>query len=99
MNITLPDALNKLAALGSPQQIADFFLDEGILGTVGHANSCPVAHYVQQFSGLEATWISPSSDHIDGVAGISGTEAYLMPRVVNDFALAFDNEEYKDLIT
>jgi hypothetical protein len=96
--LTLTEAVEKLAALGSPQQIADFFQAEGIHGLVGHAHSCPVARYVQQVTGAGRVWVSPSREHNGGVGGVGNRYSCYLPRAVNDFALAFDNEEYRGLI-
>jgi hypothetical protein len=48
----LSAAMDKLAAQGSPNQIANFFRTEGIQGNPGRAYQCPVAMYGNRALGI-----------------------------------------------
>lgn len=50
---SIQEVADKLAAIGSPEQIAHFFETEGIKGYKGEADHCPVANYVRRETGLK----------------------------------------------
>lgn len=51
----LTDSLAKLQALGTPRQVRDFLIAEGIQGGSG-AYQCPVARYLSRELGAAPNW-------------------------------------------
>ena len=58
MNPTIGDCIDKLQALGSSQQIADFFEQEGIRGTRKNSFKCAAAVYLKRETGLDRMCVS-----------------------------------------
>lgn len=99
----LNDTLGKLDALGSADQIADFFRQERIRGTQKNPWSCPVAHYLIRELNARI-WVGPDLGN-KGIAGLDDGwndveigERTNLPDHVNEFALKFDVGVYEDLI-
>lgn len=98
----LSGALDKLAALGSPDQIALFLAEQGIKGVQDEVSLCPVAKFVQREIECEV-WINPlTSGKAVGHAGFGDDPEFgvsvNLPESVNAFAHAFDNSLYEYLI-
>jgi len=90
------DALGKLAALGSPNQIADHLAERGIGGMQYRTRQCPVARYVDVATGwrvnvINTVWSFPEVTHM-----ASGYRP--VPAVVTAFVCGFDNGDYPHLI-
>jgi hypothetical protein len=95
----LNDTLGKLEALGSADQIADFFRQERIRGHKKGLWSCPVARYLYREVNAPV-WVGPERGH-QGLAGLDVmlcTVETNLPDHVNEFALKFDEGVYGDLI-
>lgn len=106
----LSEVLDKLGALGSADQVADFLRQRRIRGKRAEMDSCPVARYAWRVLGIKA-WINP----FDALAAINGelpvtggsagvgeydchqADEVKLPEAVNDFAVAFDAGKYEDL--
>lgn len=103
MTPTLPELLDKLAALGSTAQIADFLRQEQIQGRPLSVRRCPVARYLQREL-KQAVWVlpntSPDPKYDPGGAGIDNgsSEVTPLPDLINTFANEFDECAYPDLI-
>ena len=100
----LNDTLGKLEALGSADQIADFFRQERIRGTQKSPWACPVARYLNREVEAARIWVGPDLMN-KGIAGLDDGwntveigERTNLPDHVNEFALKFDNGVYEDLI-
>lgn len=105
MRPTVPELLNKLAALGDEDHIAMAMAEQGIKGTCGAHTACIVAEYLKAEC-PELTYISVG---ISGPASCSSGRAVwrrgatdadhetTLPKVVNDFAFAFDRWAYPGL--
>jgi hypothetical protein len=50
---TVAEVIDKLQALGSANQIAQFLSGEGITGVRTLLNSCPIANYLKRETGAE----------------------------------------------
>jgi hypothetical protein len=90
------DALGKLAALGSPNQIADHLAERGIGGMQYRTRQCPVARYVDATAGLQVNvintvWSFPEVTHM-------ASGYHPVPDVVTAFVRGFDNGDYPHLI-
>jgi hypothetical protein len=82
--------IDKLAGLGSADDVARFFRVEGVVGD--HSlGSCPVARYIGRESGQR---ITVTHTHWGAIS----IEARLLPRPVADFVMRFDGLDYPDLI-
>lgn len=99
MDPTVPELLNKLAAHGSAQQIADYFRQEGIQGRPRQGTQCPVARLITRETGGQGT-VAPTTNAAEDPSFASSGygPGYPMPSVVNEFALQFDKGTYEDLI-
>ena len=106
----LEDALGKLAAQGSSQQIAAYFEREDIVGYRLTVSRCPVANYLRQTLGdvQDDLKVFPRTNIVNeacGEAHLRGrqggvtvsTSAYL-PQEVAKFALEFDRGMYSTLV-
>lgn len=95
----LSDTLGKLEALGSADQIADFFRQERIRGHKKNIWSCPVARYLYRELNFPV-WVGPELDD-EGLAGLDDGWHVVetnLPDHVNEFAIKFDVGVYEDLI-
>lgn len=92
---TVPELLDKLAALGDRHHIAMHFRDLDIKGETCKSDSCAVAVYLNHATGREfivgndeaVAWQAPGPDYRTA-----------LPEPVKDFIVAFDNREYPELI-
>lgn len=103
---TVPELLDKLAALGSADQIALHFADLGILAQPCRAGHCAVAVYLQRATGI-GSGDTADSEGLNvglGVASIwrdsmsGAAEDYPLPVVVSEFVGNFDNLDYPGLV-
>lgn len=53
-------AWDKLAQFQTPEQLRQFFQDEGIKGIVGHAAKCPIATWMQQTTQVRQVTVAGS---------------------------------------
>jgi hypothetical protein len=89
--------MDKLVGLCSPDAIAEYLLDEGIVGKRGFGDSCPVANYIRRETGL-VTFVSLGEWGVEPETIHFGTPNREMPYVVGRFVNNFDNGMYPDLI-
>jgi hypothetical protein len=96
----VPEVIDKLQALGSAAQIADFFAAEGITGQLKEAERCPVANYIARETGCADTlvdhlFVTYGSDTAKTVNQISWVEIGGTP--VGEFVADFDHGRYPKL--
>lgn len=90
----VPEVIDKLQALGSAGQIAQFLEDQGITGRVKEAESCPVANYIARQTGcadalVDHLFITYGCDTASNVNQISWVEIAGTP--VGEFVADFDH--------
>lgn len=87
------DALDKLATLGSPGQIAGYLKQQHCLGHHG-SKSCPVHWYITKSTGVVA-----SVDIHTTIVGTYSTRSATMsnPMVVSEFIRMFDGGYFPEL--
>ena len=95
---TIPELLGKLGAIGDPDRIAWYLIDEGIQGTPCNAGSCAIARYLQRETALWGISVGDVSAVIWHSAEESPDEYFELPMVVRDFINNFDQEEYPELL-
>lgn len=88
----ITDALDKLAAHGTPRQIADYLFDEGHVGFRRVANACPVARYVRSVTGHcvdvgSSAWCGTLATSLDSP----------VPPDIGAFIVGFDHGAYPEL--
>lgn len=89
----LETAVNRLAQFGTPDEIADFLSRQGIRGTIGVSNDCPIAVWLRiQLGGKTVRVSSTISVPLDGVSTVIDC-----PPVVNGFYNKFDAGLYPTL--
>ena len=90
----LSDGLAKLAAQGSPAQIAHYLQREGVTGFRGQAYQCPVAHYLGDQLGVP--------DAVLVVRGGTGVPlmgiTMMTPPEVTGFVEDFDGGQFNELL-
>lgn len=90
----IAEALGKLYALGSPDQMAVYLEAEQITGRPGMTYSCPVAKYLTRETGQAmsagAMYAFPSTNTDHAMVK--------MPRMVREFIARFDARSYPRLI-
>lgn len=91
---TVGEVLDKLAALGSPRQIASHFEQAGVRGRRGRAHTCPLAQYLAVETGhqVAVTWSTATYCDRDGAIETR------LPGPVSEFAGNFDQGFYPRLI-
>lgn len=101
MKPTIGEALDKLATLGSAQQVADFLVEQQIKALPGSPDRCAVAVYLMRECDVDDAWVWPGG--VMKSAGVVthmnlGTELMeALPIVVTTFARRFDAGEYPEL--
>lgn len=102
--MTVPLALEKLAALGDKDHIALHLAEKGLKGRPGATSSCIVArHLIAECPGVRHVSVSVNSTGSASQTSASWTdvEGYCfvsLPAVVNELAVAFDRGEYPELV-
>jgi hypothetical protein len=107
-------ALDRAAACGSQDEIAEFFRDRRILAVPGRCHSCVIARYLRhELPGLEYMAVLPDRESSCGIVQAytrSGfdreTEDWALlplwtlplPAVLNEFAISFDDSSYPFLV-
>lgn len=98
---SVPEVLDKLAALGSARQIADFLLEQEMKAYPVRVNACAVAVYLQKETGMQVT-VHPGhflDETMIGQVNIPGQRTPVnLPKAVQKFACEFDRWTYPDLI-
>lgn len=90
-------AMDKLAALGSSQAIAEFLQVEGVTGMRDYGHACPVSWYLRRATGWRATvsptaWSLRARDLPAGMRRRSRT-----PQPIREFIVDFDGGRYPEL--
>jgi hypothetical protein len=109
MTQTIPEALNKLVAQGSPDQIALFLEQQGIQAIPSCSDRCAIADYVVATTGitvgvtpsLTTTAIDENGERVPHtlVGWVRArTGGFPLPEVLSDLAKKFDRREYPNLI-
>lgn len=88
----LRDAVEKLAALGSADQIRDYLVQEQVFGQVGVTTLCVLARYFHRQTGAHIAVSSGSA----WIANIAGTEVPL-PLELGVLLCRFDQCKYPEL--
>jgi hypothetical protein len=111
---TVPEVLDKLNSLGSPDQIALFFQQEGIQAEPGRSETCAVAEYIRQETQVSKVIVTPTSvsmlvdKFLPPLAATPwDTESfhfkdevdYPTPPTVQEFINKFDAGEYPQLLS
>lgn len=92
----LTNMLGKLEALGSEQQIADYFTQENITGEHLHPFRCPVAQFLhRELSGADAFVAAMFVSFAVGRVG----RVVDTPPAVSAFVISFDEGDYPELET
>jgi hypothetical protein len=91
---TLADVVDKLQTLGSADQIAAFFAQEGVTGSVRRVRSCPVAAYVKRETGLVE--VLATRGFVVDWHTQDGVPCRDTP--VSDFIARFDDGAYDELV-
>lgn len=89
------DALDKLAAVGSTRQIADFLEAEGLTGSVLRNRFCVVHSYLADKADASIT----VGLHGVGIAAYGRKVRIAAPLSIADFIEAFDRGEFPKLIS
>jgi hypothetical protein len=93
--LTVPDALDRLAELGNAVDIAVYLAGRGHVGETA-TDCCPVALYVRAETGT-AVEVDPYEG--DGWVTVEGhVDEYPLPTPVHDFALGFDVGRFPGLL-
>jgi hypothetical protein len=106
MKPTVPEALDKLAALGSPRQIADFLVQRQIKAFPSKLDRCAIAEYVRAETEIEVNVFCGGGAGADVCRDIKGVVRHdmnpnvgdVLPDVLQDFARGFDRGAYPELI-
>lgn len=93
---TIPELLDKLNALGHPDQIALFLEDYGIVATPCKSETCALAQYLENELG-ETVAVGPG-EVMRFHSGDTPDERFELPPVVQQFIALFDDLEYLDLV-
>ena len=99
----IEERLGKLGALGSPDQIRDFFVEKRVTGQAGHSGSCVVARYLlremRASNLLHVSYFAVNSGGITFRTGASAVDATFIKVVgpVSDLICAFDEHQYPEL--
>jgi hypothetical protein len=94
---TIPELLDRLAALGSHKEIALYLAQRGISGTCSNAGLCPIAKYLQQETGRQDISVDEGEIFVWDDDRVYNT-TYPVPRVVRDFIAFFDARLHPELI-
>jgi hypothetical protein len=92
---TVPEVVDKLQALGSPRQIADFFASEGVLGWPGMRTACPLANYLRRETDVA---IAVGTTYITVVMSWPPDRIDTTETPIQDFVMGFDFGQYPELI-
>lgn len=101
---TVAEVVDKLAALGSGQQIAQFFEERGIVGSMGWSDTCPVANYIRRETGrwVQAGIFTVSSPGVfaveEGAFTLDVKDQVALPEPIMDFIVDFDRGKYPRLV-
>lgn len=91
---TLPEALDKLAALGDRHHIATYFVERDLKGACNSPNHCPVARYLAEETGVEfGVGEEAALLWEDDVA----IKYEMLPDPVRDFVRHFDAHQHPEL--
>jgi hypothetical protein len=91
---TLPEALDKLAALGDRHHIATYFVERDLKGACNSPTHCPVSRYLSEETGVEFG-VGEEAAHLwEGDVSIKYEK---LPAPVSDFVRHFDAHEYPEL--
>ena len=93
---TPAEVLDKLGALGSARQIADYLAAQGVTGWPSLANRCPVSQWVLAESGLRIS-LSKSGWDLWAPDDLMAERVGATPEPVGEFIVAFDNGAYREL--
>lgn len=103
--LTLTDALDKLAAQGTSHQVAQYLLDHAVIGRIGSPVACPLACYLDRLvDSDEHVIVGPMGAHVvRDVRVIDVDESFDLysvdlPEPVAAFVAEFDDGLYPDLI-
>lgn len=88
------DALDKLAALGSPEQVASYLKQQHCLGHHS-SKSCPVQRYVTKSTGVVGTSVDTHTTVVGFYTARSATMSN--PMVVSEFIRMFDGGHFPEL--
>lgn len=92
--LTVPEALDKLAALGDHHHIATHLAERGVKGACNNPTYCPIAQYLSKETGVQVeVGLHAAYTH----KGAEATGLDWLPDPVSDFIAAFDSREHPEL--
>ena len=92
---TIPEVLDKLAALGHPDQIALHLQEQGIVAVPCKTNFCAIALYLHQQTGRD---VAVGEEHAAVWNSCMPDDLYPLPQSVREFVKLFDGLKYPDLV-
>lgn len=108
MHTAITEGIEKLAAHGSPQQMRDYLVENGITGLAKAPDQCVVAEYL-----IQSGYVGRGEIHVSRTASsaccvepncepskttVRTTGAIFHPDAITELIIGFDNGDYPELV-